>query len=121
MATKQNDAVSAVDNSDEDVFPSLELHLEATKFDDANVSHDIELKINPKVWKKDRHVQVVNLELVTPDRQIEQKSLVLMLQNVYAELKTLDIINRIVCFVRYSDIADQFSANHESKHQIKKE
>ena len=52
MARKQNDAVSAVDNSDEDVFPSLELLLEATKFDDANVSHDIELKINPKVWKK---------------------------------------------------------------------
>jgi len=53
MATKQNDAVSAVDNSDkdfEDVFASPELLLEATKFDDANVSHDVELKI--KVWKK---------------------------------------------------------------------
>ena len=49
MARKQNDAVSSVDNSDEDVFPSLELLLEATKFDDANVSHDIKLKINPKV------------------------------------------------------------------------
>ena len=55
MATKQNDAVSAVDNSDkdfEDVFASPELLLEATKFDDANVSHDVELKINLKVWKK---------------------------------------------------------------------
>ena len=52
MATKQNDAVSAVDNSDKDVFPSPELLLEATKFDDANVSHDVELKINLKVWKK---------------------------------------------------------------------
>ena len=40
-----------MDNSDEDVFPSPELLLEATKFDDANVSHDVELKINPKVWK----------------------------------------------------------------------
>ena len=44
MARKQNDAVSSVDNSDEDVFPSLELLLEATKFDEANVSHDV-LKI----------------------------------------------------------------------------
>ena len=56
MATKQNDAMSAVDNSDEDVFEDVfaspELLLEATKFDDANVSHDVELKINPKVWKK---------------------------------------------------------------------
>ena len=56
MATKQNDAVSIVDNSDEDVFEDVfaspELLLEATKFDDANVSHDVELKINPKVWKK---------------------------------------------------------------------
>ena len=52
MAAKQNDAVSAVDKFDEDLFPSPELLLEATKFDDANVSHDVELKINPKVWKK---------------------------------------------------------------------
>ena len=53
MARKQNDAVSSVDNSDEDVFPSLELLLEATKFDDANVSHDVKLKIRaPKVLKK---------------------------------------------------------------------
>ena len=53
MATKQNDAVSAVDNSDEDVFEDVfaspELLLEATKFDDANVSHDVELKIKPKL------------------------------------------------------------------------
>ena len=76
---------AAVDNSDEDVFANFELLLEATKFDDANVSHDIELKINPKVWKKPLHVQVVNLELVTPDRQIVQKSIVLILQNVYAD------------------------------------
>ena len=82
MATNHNNAVDEDDF--EDVFASPELLLEATKFDDANVSHDIELKINPKVWKKTRHVQVVNLELVTPDRQIEQKSIVLILQNVYA-------------------------------------
>ena len=80
MASKGNDAVSHVDNSDkgetksdnsnvnndfnltttiancdeefEDVFASPELLLEATKFDDANVSHDVELKINPEVLKK---------------------------------------------------------------------
>ena len=48
MASKQNDAVSTVDNSCEDVFEDVfaspELLLEATKFDDA--------KINPNVWKK---------------------------------------------------------------------
>ena len=49
MASKHNDAVSAVDKFDEDVFPSPELLLEATKFDEANVSHDVALKINPKV------------------------------------------------------------------------
>ena len=56
MATKQNDAMSAVDNSDkdvfEDVFASPELLLEATKFDDSNVSHDVELKIKPKLQLK---------------------------------------------------------------------
>ena len=52
MASKENDATIAVDNSDEDVFANPELLLKATKFDDANVSHDVELKIHPKVWKK---------------------------------------------------------------------
>jgi hypothetical protein len=55
MASKRNDAVSLANNSDdnnENVFANLDLLLEATKFDDANVSHDVELKINPKVWKK---------------------------------------------------------------------
>ena len=52
MATKQNDAVSAVDEDVlEDVFASPELLLEATKFDDANVSHDVELKIKPVLLK----------------------------------------------------------------------
>ena len=69
MASKEIDFVSAVDNSDEDAivkpeedvfdntfedfFACTKSLLEATKFDDANVSHDVELKINPpKVWKK---------------------------------------------------------------------
>ena len=35
----------------ENVFPCTKSQLEATKFDDANVSHDVELKINPpKFW-----------------------------------------------------------------------
>ena len=55
MASKQNDAVFDVDNSDkdvfEDVFASPELLLEATKFDDANVSHDVKLKIKPVLLK----------------------------------------------------------------------
>ena len=55
MARKQNDAVSAVDKFDEDVFPSPELLLEATKFDDANVSHDVELK-SIRWFGKNRHV-----------------------------------------------------------------
>ena len=55
MATKENDAVSAVDNSDEhvfikseedanyeDVFACTKSLLEATKFDNGNVSHDSE-------------------------------------------------------------------------------
>ena len=49
MATKSG---SAVDNSDEDVFAKPELLLEATKFDEFNVSHDVELKIQPKALKK---------------------------------------------------------------------
>ena len=37
---------AAVDNSDEDLFANPELLLEATtRFDDFNVSHDVELKI----------------------------------------------------------------------------
>ena len=52
MASKENDATIAVDNSDEDVFANPELLLEATKFDDANVSHDVELKIQPKLQLK---------------------------------------------------------------------
>ena len=55
MPTKQNDAVSAVDKFDEDVFPSPELLLEATKFDDAIVSHEIELK-SIRWFGKNRHV-----------------------------------------------------------------
>ena len=36
----------------EDVFACAKSLLDATKFDDANVSHDVELKINPpKFWK----------------------------------------------------------------------
>ena len=78
------DFVSAVDNSDEDaivkpkedvfnntfedVFACTKSFLEATKFDDVNVSHDVELKINPpKVWKKP--LKVVNLGSVAPDLQ----------------------------------------------------
>jgi hypothetical protein len=38
---------AAVDNSDEDVFANFELLLEATKFDDSNVSHDVEVKMKP--------------------------------------------------------------------------
>ena len=62
MASKQIDFVSdaivnrpkrgCFDNTFEDVSACTKLLLEATKFDDANVSHDVELKINPKVWKK---------------------------------------------------------------------
>ena len=37
----------------ENVFACTKSQLEATKFDDANISHDVELKINPpKFWKK---------------------------------------------------------------------
>ena len=35
---------ATVDNSDKDVFANPELLLEATKFDDSNVSHDVKLK-----------------------------------------------------------------------------
>ena len=75
MATKHNDAVSAVDNSDEDVFENTKnqkrkiwdeptlgwtkrkssltpKNVSLNRFDDANISHDVELKINAKVWKK---------------------------------------------------------------------
>ena len=121
MARKQNDAVSAVDNSDEDVFPSLELLLEATKFDDANVSHDIELKINPKVWKKTPSCSSCESGVSYTGSPNRAKIYCAHFEKRLCKLKTLDIINRIVCFVRYSDIADHFSANHESKHQTKKE
>ena len=93
MASKQIDFVSdaivnrpkrgCFDNTFEDVSACTKLLLEATKFDDANVSHDVELK-SIRRFGKNRHVQTVNLELVAPDRQVKQKSIVLMLQNVYA-------------------------------------
>ena len=52
MATNRNDAVSAVDNPDE----------EATKFDDANVSHDVELKINANFLKKNMKTTIDNCD-----------------------------------------------------------
>ena len=61
MATKKNYAVSAIDNSNEDVsikseedanfedvFACTKSLLQATKCDDGNVIHDVELKINRK-------------------------------------------------------------------------
>ena len=72
------DFVSAVDNSDEDaivkpkedvfdntfedVFACTKSLLEATKFDDANVSHDVR-----RFGKKS--LKAVNLESVAPDLQ----------------------------------------------------
>ena len=52
MATKcEDEATVAVVNSEEDVFANPELLLEATKFDDSNVSHDVELKMKPVLLK----------------------------------------------------------------------
>ena len=61
MASKQIDFVSdaivnrpkrgCFDNTFEDVSACTKLLLEATKFDDANVSHDVELKIKPVLLK----------------------------------------------------------------------
>ena len=103
MATKQNDAVSAVKNSDEDVFEDVfaspELLLEATKFDDANVSHDVELKINPKVWKKPSCSSCESGVSCTGSPS-QAKIYCAHVAKRLCKLKTLDIINRIVCFIK---------------------
>ena len=98
MAAKKNDAVSAVDKFDEDVFPSPELLLEATKFDDVNVSH-VELKINPKVWKKPSCSSCESGVSCTGSPS-QAKIYCAHVAKRLCKLKTLDIINRIVCFIK---------------------
>ena len=135
MATKQNDAVSAVDNSDEDVFPSHELLLEATKFDEANVSHDVALKINPKVQKKPSFSSCESGVSCTRSPNQAKIYCAHVAKRLHMQIKDLGswtlltelcVLSSPDCQdkhkeIIFKDIADHFSANHESKHLTKKE
>ena len=98
MAAKQNDAVSAVDKFDEDVFPSPELLLEATKFDDANISHDVELKSIRWFGKKPSCLSCES-GVSCNGSPNQAKIYFAHVAKRLCKLKSLDIINRIVCFV----------------------